>query len=155
MTFLAYPISWHQVYTSTTVYIYITLKDVSNTHYYSKCPDQHPSLSQLIYFVQSCVITKNDIDWVNKMEDSPGERVKIEYLTQWFSWPMAMKLLALLRVLGSEVFFPLVLTSYQWLVSTNSRLNKQSSVSQMTKIHKINMVSIELVIRPICDKVVT
>ena len=31
-----------------------------------------------------------------------------------------MKPLALLRVLGLKVFFPLITTGYQWLVGTNS-----------------------------------
>ena len=54
------------------------------------------------------------------MEGSPGERVKAKYPHSGFIWPIAMKLLALLRVLCLEVFFSMGPTGYQWLVGMNS-----------------------------------
>ena len=54
------------------------------------------------------------------MEGSPDERVKTEYPRRGFIWPIAMKLLALPRVLWLEIFFPLGPTGYQWSVGTNS-----------------------------------
>ena len=39
---------------------------------------------------------------------------------QWFFGPIALKLLAMLKVLGLKVFFLWIPTHYQWQVGTNS-----------------------------------